>query len=415
MRLFYYLSTGFDRPGPSYHLLYAHIADALEAGDEVFCLCTVINRGAKAVPAEFENNPRFQYKAIYLKDRKKSDFARRYLSAAACFIRGRRELKIAQSYDVIFCQSSFCAPISVSLAKHYSRGRPVVYNVQDMFPGSSIASGVMKAHWMQRVFFQLQKIAYKKADAITVISNDMKTKVIEQGVNPEKIHVILNWYDDRTVREVPWDQNRFVKKYRLDPKTFYIQYAGTTGYVFDYNAFIFAANKLRDKDDIRFQIIAQGSQLDAFKDEVRRRDLTNIDFYPLEPQEMVSDVYSACSVCMIPLKKGVIGNSVPSKAGLLMGCKRPVINCVDEDSSYYREFNENGIGLSVSNRNYERVVDAILYCKEHPQELHQMGEKAFEYGHVLYSRTLNMKKYRSLFISLAAAHPYYDNRDDVHG
>lgn len=405
MRLFYYLSTGFDRPGPSYHLLYAHIADALAAGDEVFCLCTVTDLNHRAVPEEFSDNPKFSYRAIYIKDQKKSNFVGRYLSAAACFFRGRKELRIARDYDVIFCQSSFCAPFSVSFAKHYSAGRPVVYNVQDVFPGSSIASGVMTARWMQRVFAAFQKVAYRRADAITVISDDMRDKIKEQGVSDDKIHTILNWYDDKTVEEVPWRENRFVEKYHLSPEAFFVQYAGTTGYVFDYKAYLYAADKLRDETGVRFQIVASGSQLEAFKAGARALNLKNIDFLPLEPQGMVADVYSACSVCLIPLKKGVIGNSVPSKAGLLMACKRPVINSVDEGTSYYREFNENGIGISVPNDDYDALVDAIRRLRDNPGLRSSMGERAYEYGKERYSRTTNIRKYRQLFERLRADNP----------
>ena len=149
-----------------------------------------------------------------------------------------------------------------------------------MFPGSSIASGVMPQRWMQKVFFWLQKKAYKKADVIVAISDDMKLRLIEQGVPEEKIATILNWFDDRTVEEVDWTDNRFVEKYNLSPDVFYVQYAGTTGYVFDYKAFIYVANALKQYKDIRFQIIAQGSQYEKFREDAR--DLDNIDFLPLQ-------------------------------------------------------------------------------------------------------------------------------------
>lgn len=64
-------------------------------------------------------------------------------------------------------------------------------------------------------------------------------------------------------------------------------------------------------------MIGFGSQYDQFIAEAKERRLDNIVFYPLEPQPMVPHVYSACSICFIPLKRDIIGNSVPSKAGLL--------------------------------------------------------------------------------------------------
>ena len=78
----------------------------------------------------------------------------------------------------------------VSIAKKVLN-LPTVYNVQDMFPGSSIASGVMPYRWMQKFFYAFQKIAYKKADIISVISEDMKQMVLDQGVPENKVKVIV--------------------------------------------------------------------------------------------------------------------------------------------------------------------------------------------------------------------------------
>ena len=198
-----------------------------------------------------------------------------------------------------------------------------------MFPGSAIANGSLKNGLLSKIFFSLQKIAYKQATVITAISEDMKLKLIEQGVPEEKIEVIVNWYDDTAVREVAWDSNRFVEKYNLKKDKFYVQYAGTMGTNFNPKIILDVAALLQEYPDIEFQMIGNGVRKEKFEKDAKERGLNNIVFYPLQPQELVSDVYSACSVCLIPLQKGVIGNSVPSKAGLLMACRRIIVNSVD--------------------------------------------------------------------------------------
>lgn len=399
MKIFYYLSIGFDIQGPSYHLMSAKVLRSLEEGWDVFVLCQKSTHGDPKIPAEFLKYPNFKYAAVYIAQPKKSQFALRYLASLKCAWDSRKYLKLARDYDVMYVESNVTMPFDISLAKHYGK-IPRVWNIQDMFPGSSIASGVMPMKWMQKFFFAFEKVAYKKADRITVISEDMKKSVVDQGVDPKKIEVILNWYNDRIVEEIPWEENRFAKKYNLSKDIFYVQYAGTTGYVFDYKAFLFIANALKEYTAIRFQIIARGSQYNQFKNEAEAMGLTNIDFLPLQPQEMVSDVYSACSVCYIPLKPGVIWNSVPSKAGLLMACKRPVINSVDPESYYFKEFNENKIGISASNLNYQASVDAILYLFNHREEAKEMGRRAYEYGKRVYASTPNLEKYRIVYEKL---------------
>ncbi len=167
------------------------------------------------------------------------------------------------------------------------------------------------------------------------------------------------------------------------------------GYVFDYKMIISVAELLKDYKDIEFQMIGQGSQKEDFVREANGLD--NIVFYPLEPQNMVSDVYSACSICLIPLKKGIIGNSVPSKAGLLMACNRTIVNSVDEDSDYYKMFNDNDMGISVPNDNPQAVADAILTLYKDEGMRIRLANNGHKFGQEYYARSNNTIKFINTF------------------
>ncbi len=225
----------------------------------------------------------------------------------------------------------------------------------------------------------------------------MKIKLLAENVDEHKISVIHNWYDNRTVKEVHCEENKFLKKYNLSNKGFYVQYAGTMGHVFNYKVIIETAKILSKERNIFFHMIGEGSQRKAFIREKEKNNLDNIIFFPLEPQEMVSDVYSACSVGLIPLKEGIIGNSVPSKVGLIMACRRPILNAVDPNSNYYKIFKENGIGISVCNNDAEKLAKAILFLRDNPLLIKTMGIKGEKYGKKYFSRSKNTKKYIDIF------------------
>lgn len=402
LKVAFFLTGGFDRPGPSNHLMSALMVDVLRAGHAVYLVGVDSGGEDDAIPSTLREFPCFTFDLVKRKPVEKSHFVRRYLDQVILIFSARKFVRNFKDCDAVFSQSSFAAPFKLMLVKRFAKHVPAIYNVQDMFPGSSIASGVMKQHWMQKAFFAFQKIAYRLADHITVISEDMKEKVLEQGVPEDKISVIYNWYDDESVQEVSWENNRFAAKYQLEKNEFYVQYAGTVGYVFDYEELISVAIALKDYKDIHFQVVAHGSQLNAFKDAARRAGANNITFLPLQPQELVSDVYSACSVCLIPLKNGVIGNSVPSKAALLMACKRPVVNVVDEDSHYYKEFNDNRIGIAVGHDHTKELSEALLRLYFDPRLCQSMGRRAYDYGRSLYSRKINTHRYIELFNRLAS-------------
>jgi len=395
MRILYFASVDFyQKPNPSFHLMSTMIHDLLESGISIEYVGLAMDGVKKHIPEEFASHKAFHYQLVEFPNTPKNSFAKRYVDGMT-YARKARQLisHEIKDCDLVFIQSSPTVLYNIKAVRVLDKKKPIVYNIQDMFPGSSIASGVMPNKLMQQFFYSLQKIAYKNSDMMVVISEDMKTKLMEQGVPEERIRVIVNWFDDTSVHEVSWEENRFVKKYQMTKDKFYIQYAGTMGYVFDYKMVLQVASLLQPYDDIEIQMIGEGSQKEAFITEAKDRGLNNIVFLPLEPQNMVSDVYSACSVCFIPLKKGIIGNSVPSKAGLLMACKRAIVTTSDNGSDYNNMINSNGIGYAFSTDEPEKVAEAILYMENHPDELKQMGVAGYEYGHELYSRKNNMKKY----------------------
>ncbi|MFE4896543.1 glycosyltransferase family 4 protein [Peribacillus butanolivorans] len=396
MKVLIQWAGGFDTPGPSNHLLKALIEDMLSAGISVHLVQGSIRKKNAEIPSDLKNLDKFTYDTLQRKDIAKSSFIRRYLEEVVYLIRSVRHWKKTKDVDVVFVRSCPTSLYAILMAKILLR-KPVLYGIQDMYPGSAVNSGVIGNKIIANIFYFLQKVAYKKSDAISVISEDMKTKVIDQGVSKDKIYPIVNWFDDRTVHEVPWEENRFVKKYNLSRDKFYVQYAGTMGYVFDYKMILNVAELMKGYKDIQFQMIGQGSQKDAFMKEKEKRGLDNIIFYPLEPQEMVSDVYSTCSICLIPLKKGIIGNSVPSKAGLLMACNRAIVNSVDKDFDYYRMFNENEMGISASNDSPKEVADGILDLYHNKEKRERMAKNGQEFGKQYYSRSVNTQKFIKLF------------------
>lgn len=395
------MSSGFDTYGPSRHLYHTLIEDFLSHGDTIHLIESHSTGNDPDVPDCFLQNEKFSYEIVNINTVEKRAFIKRYLTGLKYTRRCKKPLKKAKNkYDVALVQSCVWAPFMVPLVKKTSKS-VVVWNIQDMFPGASIANGVMKSRFLKWFFYKLHKRAYKKADFITVISDDMKNKVIEQGYDSNKIEVISDWFDDRTVREIKWEDNLFVKNYNLSHNTFYVQYAGTMGFNFDYMMVVKVAELLREYKDIEFQMIGFGSQMDDFKKKAKEMNLNNIVFYPLQPQDMVSHVYSACSLCIIPLPKGVIGNSVPSKIGLLMACKKPVISTADDDSLYIKMINDNYFGYGFGNDDVQKVAESILKLKNDGALRKKMGEKGYEYGHMIFSRSYNTSKYIALFEKLS--------------
>ncbi len=402
MKILFFLTSSMEKPSPSWHLMKALLEDVLKAGMQIHAIQRHYDSSILGpFPETILNHPNFTYTAINGGESvPRNAFVKRYISGIKYAIASIKAYKQNNDYDLVFVQSAPTSLYYLLVARHFAKKRPVIYNSQDMFPGSAIANGSMPKKWMQKVFYFLQKIAYRKADIITAISEDMKQKLMEQNVPESKIRVIVNWYDSAEVHEISWEDNIFVKKYNLSKDNFYVQYAGTMGTNFNPEPILQVAERLKHIPNIVFQMIGNGVKRDKFEKDAINKGLSNIVFYPLQPQELVPDVYSTCSVCLIPLMPGVIGNSVPSKAGLLMACRRVIVNSVDVNSDYAQMFENERMGVSCDVNDYEGLAKSIKFLYDSPEDLNEFGNRAKEYGFKFYSREYNTKLYINLFNEL---------------
>lgn len=399
MKILFITTEGFDTPGPNNQMAMVLIKAFLDAGIEVHLIQSRRKRINSDTPTLLQGQKGFKYDIIDRKVIDKTRFINRYLDEAMFAFASYNKWKKIKDADVVFLQSCPTVIYQLIMLKLFNR-KSIVYNIYDVFPGHAYDIGVIKSKFLYNTLKFIQKITYRMSTIITVLSEDMKNKVIEESVSAEKIHVVPAWYDDNIVQEIPLKNNRFIKKYQIPTDKFYVQFAGTIGYVFNYKAILEAATILRDKEDIIFQIIGDGNIKQKFMDEVKERNLNNIKFYPLQPLELVPDVYSACSLCIIPLNKGVIGNGIPSKAPLLMACRRVIVNSVESDSEYFQMFNENEIGISVSNDDHHALADVILELYDHPERIEAMADKAIAFGEANYKSSINTRKYIDILIDI---------------
>ena len=70
-------------------------------------------------------------------------------------------------------------------------------------------------------------------------------------------------------------------------------------------------------------------------------------------------------------------------------------------AQYYKDFNENKIGISVPNTDYDASVKAIRYLFENPDECKAMGLRAYEYGKKAYASTPHLMHYLEVYKSIA--------------
>lgn len=397
MKILYITAEGFDTPNPNNQMAEVMIRDFLQNGHSVHLVQSHRKGVNPDIPKSLEGEPNLTVDTVVRKVVDKTNFIKRYLNDVKYAFSAMKYWKKVKDADVIYLQSNPTILYPMLLLRLFKRRVPIVYSIYDVFPGHAYDIGVIKSKLIYNAMRIMQKPCYRMATAITVLSADMKIKVVEQGAKPDSVYVVPAWYDVSTTREIPTEENRFLQKYNLTKEKFCVQFAGTIGYVFNYKTVIELAKRLKEHTDIEIQIIGDGNVKNDFVAEAEALKLTNIAFYPLQPIEIVPDVYSACDICIIPLKKGVIGNGVPSKAPILMACKRVIVNSVEIESNYAKMYAEHNMGIAVDIFDYDGLANAIIELKKSPEQLKVMAENAYNYGKENYSSDASTAKLMDIF------------------
>ena len=401
MKILFITAEGFDTPNPNNQMAEVMINDFLDAGHQVHLVQSHRKGINPDIPPSLEGRAGLTVDTITRTVVDKSNFIKRYFNDVKYHFESVKYYKKVKDADIIYLQSNPTIYFPMILIKIFLKKVPIIYSIYDVFPGHAYDIGVIKNKVLFNLFKLLQKPCYKWASAIAVLSDDMKDMIVKEGARAKDVYVVPAWFDVRTAREVPVEENQFIKKYNIDKSKFIVQYAGSIGYVFCYKTIIEVAKKLKEEKDIVLQMIGDGPAKERFMAEAKDNGLSNIEFYPLQPVSIVPDVYSTCDVCIIPLKKGVIGNGTPSKAPILMACKRVILNCVESWSKYSKMFDEYNMGYAVDVYDYDGMVAAIRQIKANPEDTKLKVENAYKYGQEHFSSTRStrilmdvMEKYR---------------------
>ncbi len=396
MKILYITSDGFDTPSPNNQMAEVMLNDFLDNGYQVHLIESHRTGRFKDIPESLQGKEGFTWDIVNRKVFDRNRFIKRYINDVMYAFSAMKRWRKIKDADVCYLQSNPTILFPLLLLKIFTR-LPVLYCIYDVWPGHAHEIGVVKNKFLYNIFRLLNKPCYKMADAITVMSEDMKKTVVGEGARPDKVHIVYPWYDEKTAREIAPEENRFIKKFNLDTEKFSVLFAGTVGYVFHSETVLELAKRLKCQENIVIRIVGEGNLLERFKHQVSEQGLDNIELYPLQPVELVPDVYSSGDVCLIPLCKTVIANGVPSKAPILMACNRVIVNSVDIDSYYANTFIENELGVCVDIGDYDTLAKEILDLYRSPERRERYTRNAAAYCREHFSSGANTRRFMDIF------------------
>lgn len=333
-------------------------------------------------------------------DRSPLKRALNYLSfAASSFVYG---LGAAKRVDVIY---AYHPPLTVGITAgllRLLRRTPVVYDIQDMWPDTLRATGMLQNHAALRIIDAVCGWVYRRVDHLTVLSPGFQRLLCERGVPAQKIDVIYNWADEHSLTaptgELP---TGFPECDR-----FRIMFAGNMGKAQALLSVLDAAAILQERGTrVTFVMIGGGIEVAALKARARELRLENLIFLPPVPMTEIGTMLAAADALLVHLRKDpLFSTTIPSKTQAYMAVGKPLLMAVDGDAAHLVE--NAAAGLVARSEEPQSIADAAECLAAMPAAaLQTMGDNARNYYRTHLSLQVGVAKFGAIFDKLAGKTP----------
>ncbi|HUG13394.1 MAG TPA: glycosyltransferase family 4 protein [Thermomicrobiales bacterium] len=309
-------------------------------------------------------------------------------------------LFFAKTPDVVYVYSLPTMGVVASVLKRL-RGAPFIYDIQDVWPDSLQATGMMRSKPMVNAIAAVLRWVYRQAGAIVVQSGGFRRTLVERGVPESKVEVIHNWCDEVTLnRPSPANSVQFPVR-----DGFRILFAGNMGKAQGLDAVIDAAGLAQIRaSHIQFVFVGAGLDVDRLKALARDRSLRNVVFLPRVEMDQVGALLADADALLVHLRPDPLFTiTIPSKIQAYLAMGKPILIAVPGDATSL--VREAGCGIEAASGDPESIASAAIQLASlRPAELADMGRRARDYYRTQLAIDVGVTKFVAAFERVAAAH-----------
>ncbi len=262
----------------------------------------------------------------------------------------------ARRADIVY---AYHPPLTVGLAAAMAklfRWTPTVLDVQDMWPDTLSATGMLNAKLPLRIVGAICGWVYARMSHIIVLSPGFKKLLVERGVPDQKITTIYNWADESAIVKAGAVRPAAMS----EDQGFCVLFAGNMGMAQNLDVVLDAAQIVNAANDsIEICFLGGGLETERLKNRAAEMKLPCVRFYPKVPMAEVGSYLMAADCLLVNLRPDPLFEiTIPSKTQAYMSAAKPIIMAVAGDAAALIE--ESKAGITVLPGNASALAAAIL-------------------------------------------------------
>lgn len=289
--------------------------------------------------------------------------------------------------DMILAVSPLPAGLAALALSVWHRA-PLIYDLQDIWPDSARAVGVMKRGLALRLLGGLESLLYRRAARVVVISEGFRDYLVNRGVPREHLRVIANGVDVERFQGARPEMR--VRRAGPMRGSFIVGYIGNHGLAQGLDTALEAADRVRA--DAAFLMVGEGVDRARLERRVREVRLDNVRFLRGVPRRRVPSLLAACDALLVILRDDPLFRiTVPSKVYEYMAAGRPVLCSVGGETAAIVEAARCGIAVPPSDG--AALAEAVRALARDPARCAAMGEAGAAWVRQHFSTAAMMATY----------------------
>lgn len=217
-----------------------------------------------------------------------------YLSFACTSLAG---LLKAGRPDYIFVESP---PLFLGITG-YLGGRiyqvPFILNVSDLWPEWVKVLGFLDNLWLFRQAERLAAFLYRRARYITCVTDGIVQSLKERGVPAAKLLFLPNGVNVDLFTPSP-PSEELARRLKLEGEKVFL-YAGSMGYAHGAHVVVEAADILKERSDLAFVMVGDGSERAKVVGLAEQKRLPNLQILSPVPLEELPPFFSISRACLV--------------------------------------------------------------------------------------------------------------------
>jgi glycosyltransferase involved in cell wall biosynthesis len=252
-----------------------------------------------------------------------------------------------------------------SVAAKFRHARHVIWEM-DVYPDIATDIGYFKKDGIvDRLSGMVIDWARRRADAIIVLGEDMKARLVARGIPISKIHVAENWADGAGITPRPFAEGPLV-----------IHYSGNLGLAHETLTITNVISRLRNHPSFQFIFSGGGPKRSTLEGFCRSEGIQNVDFRPCCSRADLGASLAGGHLGLVTQAPVTLGSVVPSKIYGIMAAGRPLLYIGPDASTPARHIESFGCGWRIDPVDVDGAVQLLHRLDANRDLLRDAGGRA---------------------------------------